>query len=806
MTAAQRGSSAPQRLDFERIAAAALGAAERLVALWLPQGKRAGHEWRCGSLSGDPGDSCSVNLKSGAWADFATDDLGGDLISLLAAVRGIKQGEAAREIARELSLSLPAAAAPAAPRKKTADTSDAWSDAGAWPVDGPPAPVAHLVRGMPEASWAYHDDRGGLLGYVHRFVTSTGGKEVLPCVWSKHPQHGMSWKWRGFSEPRPLYRTPDLAARPLETVLLVEGEKCADAAHEVVGDKLVVSTWPGGCKAWNKADWYRMAGRKVILWPDVDAKMAKDGSALLPEADQPGMKAMTALAQHLIGLGCEVRLVDVPAPGAVKDGFDVADVVADAGDDARTQVIAWLRRLKSIGGAAPVSAMQSVAAQNPLDAARARREVAEPQPWHEALITRRGELVRHVANIVTILGNDERWRGCVAFDELEQATVKLVPPPYAFGRSGEWEAEDDTRTSVWLAQVYRLDVTSDMVTVAVETLARERRFNPIQTYLRSLEPPTDAQRHIDTWLIQYAHVVDTPYTRAVSRLFMRGMVRRAMEPGCKFDYCLVLEGAEGLRKSTMASVLGGQWSSDVPLDLGNNREASIAVRGKWVIEFSEMESVTRVEAHLQKSFLSRCFDQYRELWAKRNIRVPRQCVFVGTTNESEYIKEGQGARRFWPVVVGGPIDIEGLRKVMPRLLAEAMADFNADLPCHPSPQEQDTVFRPEQMKRVQQESLIDALHDWVLEPSVEEVMSRAANGGAFSLADAAFRCLKISYAQLTRDLQTRIGKALGALGCERIEKRNGMTRYWYKPPQKAATSSASTPAQHQVESDEDIPF
>lgn len=802
MTQAKNGAAgAIQRIDFGAVADAALNAAERLVSSWLPGGKRAGHEWQCGSLSGEPGNSLSVNLKTGAWADFATDDRGGDLISLLAAIRGTKQGEAAREIARDLGLI--AHTHEAVSTKAPQVDSDAWRDAGAWPVDGPPAPVAHLVRGAPAASWAYHDKQGGLLGYVHRFVNSSGGKEVLPCVWSVHPKHGLAWKWRGFSEPRPLYRLPDICARPEITVLVVEGEKCADAAHEVVGDKIVVTTWPGGCKAWAKADWSSLTGRKVILWPDVDAKRSKDFAALYLESEQPGVAAMLGLARHLKALDCDVRIVDVPAPGEVKDGYDVADVVADAGDDARGQVIAWLRRLKSFS--APTQAPVKWH-PNPSGAARAGREVAEPQPWHEALITRRGELVRHVANIVTILGNDERWRGCVAFDELEQATVKLVPPPYAFGRTGEWESEDDTRTSVWLAQVYRLDVTSDMVTVAVETLARERRFNPIQTYLRSLEPPTDAQRHIDTWLIQYAHVVDTPYTRAVSRLFMRGMVRRAMEPGCKFDYCLVLEGAEGLRKSTMASVLGGQWSSDVPLDLGNNREASIAVRGKWVIEFSEMESVTRVEAHLQKSFLSRCFDQYRELWAKRNIRVPRQCVFVGTTNESEYIKEGQGARRFWPVVVGGPIDIEGLRKVMPRLLAEAMADFNADLPCHPSPEEQDLLFRPEQMKRVQQESLIDALHDWVLEPTVEEVMARAANGGAFSLADAAFRCLKISYAQLTRDLQTRIGKALGALGCERIEKRNGMTRYWYKPPKKAATSSASTPAQHQVESEDDIPF
>jgi predicted P-loop ATPase len=219
-----------------------------------------------------------------------------------------------------------------------------------------------------------------------------------------------------------------------------------------------------------------------------------------------------------------------------------------------------------------------------------------------------------------------------------------------------------------------------------------------------------------------------------------------------------------------------------------------------------MESVTRVEAHLQKSFLSRRFDQYRELWSKRNIRVPRQCVFIGTTNESEYIKEGQGARRFWPIAIGGLIDIETLRAELPQMLAEALADFDAGLPCHPSADEQDTLFGPEQRMRVQQESLIDALHDWVLHPNVEEDSHRHLQDGMFSLADACYRCLKISYAQLTRDLQTRVGKALVALGCERVEKRNGMTRYWYKPPQKAARSSVQQPAQQPAGVDDDIPF
>jgi predicted P-loop ATPase len=813
------------RIDFHAVAQAALAAADRLVPQWLPGGKRAGHEWRCGSLAGDAGDSLGVNLRTGAWADFATDERGGDLISLYAAIRGIKPGAAARELAQQLGIEIesragsskrPRTSARAIGERRGRTSQEAgptaqpgppaasaeresWTDAGAWPPDGPPAPAAHVVRGKPQASWRYVDAEGRVLGYVHRFVTSTGGKEILPCVWSRHPQRGLAWRWRAFSEPRPLYRLDALAARPDATVLVVEGEKCADAAQAVLGDRVVATTWPGGCKAWSKARWDVLAGRKVILWPDVDAQVDRGGALLSPHA-QPGMKAMLGIGERLQALGCDVRLVEVPEPGKVAPGYDVADLIAEHPDDAAQAVLAWLRRLRELPRTS-LTPYTAALAQSGDDA-----PAISAAPWIDELIVKRGEPVPHVANVALVLGNDERWREVLAFDEFGQVIVKRKPPPYAMGRIGEWEASDDTRTSVWLARAYGINASSATVAEAVEMIARERPFHPVREYLRSLQ--WDGVRRLDQWLIRYVGADDCDYVRAVGRYFLRGMVRRVMEPGCKFDYCLVLEGEEGLRKSSLAETLGCGWGSDTPLDLTNNRETSVALHGRWVIEFAEMESVTRAEAHLQKSFLSRRFDQYRPFYTRRMIKVPRQCVFVGTTNESEYIKEGQGARRFWPIRVPGTIDIEGLRRALPALLAEAVADYDAGERCFPDAEEQAALFRPEQMARVQQESLVDVLHDWVIEPDMDEARYRAERGGIFSLADAAYRCLHVTYAQLTRDLQTRIGKALAALGCERVEKRNGTTRYWYKPPQKKAATSGASMRVHQpvTEDDDGIPF
>lgn len=783
-------------IDFGRIAAAALQQADTLVERWLPGGKRVGHEWQCGSLSGDAGSSCSVNLNTGAWADFATDEAGGDLISLYGAVYQLRNGPAARELAEQLGMAASDAMQPerarraAEPKAAPAPDDDRWSDAGEWPVGGPPAPVAHVVRGRPVATWCYRTATGGVTGYVHRFVTSDGGKEILPCVWSQHPTKGKAWKWRQWDQPRPLYHL-DLQAddRP---VVVVEGEKCVDAAASVLGATHWVTTWSGGGNAVHKADFGPLAGRRVILWPDCDAKLDKASKALLPEEKQPGVKAMEKAAQILLMGDCDVSIVAIPRPGDRPDGWDIADLIAEAGENASAAVHAWLQPDKlRRPRAAPAGAGAPPAPPDTPDA---------PPPWPEpdddwsAQLVRikGGNLASHPVNVSTILRNDSTWRGVVSFDEFSNRVVKRAPPPYAHGRAGEWVSDDDSRTAAWLAQVYGLVVSSIQVLEAVEMVARESPVHPVREYLQGLA--WDGTPRLATWLIDHAGVEDNGYTRAVSQFFLRAMVKRVMEPGCKFDYCLVLEGSEGLRKSSLAMLLGGPWFSDTDLDL-THKDSMAALQGKWLHEFSEMDSVTRAEAAKQKSFLSRQVDEFRPVYGRRQISCPRQSVFVGTTNEDEYIKAGQGARRFWPVRIPREIDINALRDVRDQLFAEAMQDYRASLPCAPDSEMQRELFRPVQSRRVVQESMIDALHDWVLEPGADELTRRMANASCFSLADAALRGLHISPAQLTRDLETRIGKALRALGCERIEKRNGMSRFWYKPPARngATSDEATTP-------------
>ena len=401
-------------IDFGRIAAAALQQADTLVERWLPGGKRVGHEWQCGSLSGDAGSSCSVNLNTGAWADFATDEAGGDLISLYGAVYQLRNGPAARELAEQLGMTASDAVQPerarraSEPKAAPAPDDDRWSDAGEWPEDGPPAPVAHVVRGRPVATWCYRTAAGGITGYVHRFVTSHGGKEILPCVWSQHPTKGKAWKWRQWDQPRPLYRL-ELQAddRP---VLVVEGEKCVDAAASVLGATHWVTTWSGGGNAVHKADFGPLAGRRVILWPDCDAKLDKASKALLPEEKQPGVKAMEKAAQILLVGDCDVSIVAIPRPGDRPDGWDIADLIAEAGDNASAAVHAWLQPDKlRRPRAAPAGAGAPPA---PPDAPAAPPPWPEPEDdWSAQLVrVKGGNLASHPVNVSTILRNDSTTR------------------------------------------------------------------------------------------------------------------------------------------------------------------------------------------------------------------------------------------------------------------------------------------------------------------------------------------------------------------------------------------------------------
>jgi hypothetical protein len=255
----------------------------------LPAGRITGHEFCAGSLRGEEGKSLKVNIngKGCVWSDFATGDKGGDLLDLWAAVRcGGDIKAAMSESAEWLGVGGTASQTKAKP---------------------PGEPMQHPTLGKPVAFWAYYTADAKLIGYIARFNTPTKddprAKEFRTAQWRDG-----KWDWsKQFDKPRPLYRLPDLAANPSAPVLVVEGEKTAEAVHDIVPD-YIGTTWPGGSGAVGQVDFAPLRGRDVVLWPD---------------ADERGFKAMATAAKLLAAIAGSVRMVEVPANAPPK--WDIAD-------------------------------------------------------------------------------------------------------------------------------------------------------------------------------------------------------------------------------------------------------------------------------------------------------------------------------------------------------------------------------------------------------------------------------------------------------------------------------------------------
>jgi len=423
----------------------------------------------------------------------------------------------------------------------------------------------------------------------------------------------------------------------------------------------------------------------------------------------------------------------------------------------------------------------------PSGAAAGGEERAAPETeWEIGLIRKKGELSSCLANADLLLKNLPEWEGVIAYDEFAEREVFRKPLPFMPNgpKSGVWEDHLDVSTAIWLQRALCTEFSDAIVGKAVGAVARANKFHPVREALNAL-PPWDGKPRNATWLSDFLGAEQTPYLALVGVYFIRGMISRVMAAGSKFDYCMVLEGAQGKGKSTVSRILGWHWYCDTDLDL-SNKDSLLALPGHWVYEIAELGSLLKAEQQKQKSFLSRQFDKFRPPYGKRLVEVPRQNVFIGTTNEDEYLKDPTGARRFWPVRCGDNFDLEGLRAALEQMFAEALQEYREGEKCYPTPEEEEEFFKPEQMKRGMPEPFDDGLAPWV-----------AKQYAPFSMTEAAIDCLGLGYDKLTPAVTTRIGFALKKLGCVRAPEdrlaADQSRRRLYLPPSLAKTAAGVAP-------------
>jgi putative DNA primase/helicase len=374
-------------------------------------------------------------------------------------------------------------------------------------------------------------------------------------------------------------------------------------------------------------------------------------------------------------------------------------------------------------------------------------------------------------NAALILERDPAWRGVLGYDSRSEQPMLLRAPPYegvtATVTPRPMKDSDDVHAAQWLDEHYNVSVTLQNVHAAINAVAELSPFDRVREYLDGLS--WDGRPRLPAFATTYLGTVPSDYAAAVGTRWMISAVARTYEPGTKVDHVLVLEGPQGKGKSTALRVLAGDdhFGDDVPA-IGT-KDAQQYLGSLWIIELAEMDAATRAEASTLKRFLTTTVDRYRPPYGRRTIVHQRRCVFAGSVNLEEYLRDATGGRRFWPVACG-EIDLAALRRDRDQLWSEAKHLYRAGEPWH---LEEPGLIRAagrEQARRLESDPWEDAIADYLAVRSRTFVLTTQV------LADA----LSLHLDRISKREANRVGAILRKLGWqygESASRQRGWFRY-----------------------------
>lgn len=392
---------------------------------------------------------------------------------------------------------------------------------------------------------------------------------------------------------------------------------------------------------------------------------------------------------------------------------------------------------------------------------------SESAAWKLGMVRNRdGSFKPLLANATHFLRFHPDWRRILAFNQLTYAVEALELPPWAGAERGPWTDHEDRKTAEWL-QLHKLFVSVDVAGQAVQTVARERRIHPPLDYLSTLK--WDGTIRLPLWAHRLLGAPDDVYTGAVSARWLISAVARIYQPGVKADCCLVLEGAQGIGKSTVARILGEPWFTDEISELGS-KDSSMQTRGVWIVELSEYIG-SRTNLEKVKAFMSRATDRFRPPYGRHVIEHPRSCVFIGTTNNSAYLHDETGGRRFWPIKCGA-LRIEDLKRERDQLWAEAVHRYRAHEPWWLDSPELNQLAQEEQADRYDADPWSELIQKWLAEPSPGDGPGDPSHPftscrESVTMSDILTHCIGKHQGQWTQADKNRVSRCLVALGWER---------------------------------------
>jgi predicted P-loop ATPase len=645
-------------MDFSGLNQAVLGQLETLLAEYLPGGRKVGHEWVCGDIQGNPGNSCKTSFITGKGADFgaAPDDGWTDLVQLVSKQKGIGMIAAAQEVAARIGYALNGNghaanghANPVPPSKTARKAPDKTPEP--IPANAPTVPK-HWDWGEPAASYVYEHY------FVHcRYELADGSKQFTPWTWRQG-----KWSPKAWPDPKPIFGRELLEQRPDVAVLVVEGEKCALAARTLFPG-LVVVTWSGGANQVLKQDWTVLKGRKVEIWPD---------------ADDPGRKAAAQLSGVLLKIGVDrLRVVDTTD---LLEGWDVADAAAEDWDRETTQ--AWVReRLRPVeppetpqkGPEKPKKTRKQPPAPEPNSEPANAIEIQPPSTfvsWQSlGLDTNEGgQPFATIANVSLIIQAHPELSNKIWMDTFRAQIYHTLHSEIAV----PWTDSDTRDLVVWIQQRLKIPkVTPNMVHEGVMHAAQLRGRHSLRDALDALV--WDGVRRREHWLADILGVPQSEYSAALGGNWLRGMVARANRPGCQVHTMPVLEGLMGRGKSMFLQLLGSPWFCALPIGFGD-KDYQQAIQGIWLVEVPDMSAFNKRDHKNIIAFITNPADRYRASYGRITEDHPRVATFAATSENDNYLQSPDGRRRYFPLRCGN-IDLDGFALMRDQLLAEAVHDF-----------------------------------------------------------------------------------------------------------------------------------
>lgn len=365
-----------------------------------------------------------------------------------------------------------------------------------------------------------------------------------------------------------------------------------------------------------------------------------------------------------------------------------------------------------------------------------------------------GELKSTLPNVTLIVENDARMRGVMQFNEFSQEIVLRAEPRIAKKKRDSSHAPANLESPIWKLrdalngdnwtdshdngvrslietksqmQGYAIKVTDRDLRAAIDAAGRRRSFHPIKEQITA--QPWDGKPRAETMFIDYLGCEDTTYNRQAALLTLVGAVARIFRPGHKFDFVPILEGAQGKGKSTFIKILGLKWYGELTGDIGDPKQMIESMQGKWILELGELSAMQRSEVNDLKAFVSRTHDKARLSYEKRSKEFGRQCIFMGSTNDREYLRDQTGNRRFWPIVcrITGQINNRKFASEVQQIWAEAVhlyhtmeTDYAAldELPLHMKGEAEALALEMQESRRVEtaEEVLAGQIVSWLDTP------------------------------------------------------------------------------------------